>query len=118
MTQRSHYLHLLITDTVRAQIGGRLHRNKAKKLQQMILDHIAQRPCMFVIPGAILYSERFCRSNLDLVDVMRVPEGRENRVCEAQHQNVLCGFLAEKVIDSVCLFFAKRIADDAIELSR
>ena len=84
----------------------------------MILNHIAQRTCVFVISGAILDAERFCRRDLDLIDVVRVPKRREDRVGEAQHKNVLRGFLAEKVIDPVGLFFAKGIADDAIELAR
>jgi len=84
----------------------------------MVLDHVAQCAGVFVITGAILYSERFRGSNLDMVDVVRVPERREDRVCKAQHKDVLRGFLAEKVIDPVGLFFAKGIANDAIELSR
>src|SRR5207237_6572073 len=84
----------------------------------MILNHVAQCTRMFIIPGANLYSERFSCSNLDVIDVVPVPERREDRVCKAQHKDVLRCFLPQKVIDSVGLFFAKGIANDAIELSR
>ena len=84
----------------------------------MILHHIAQSACAFVEAGASLDPERFRRSDLHLVDVMGVPEGRENRVREPQYQNVLRGFLAEEMIDAVSLLFRKGIADDAVELAR
>src|SRR5438093_819184 len=70
----------------------------------MILNHIAQCTRMFIIPGAILYSERFRCSNLDVIDVVRVPEGREDRICKAQHKNVLRCFLPQKVIDCAKFF--------------
>ena len=83
----------------------------------MILDHIAQRTCVFVISGASSYAERLRRSDLDLIDIVRVPKGREDRVGEAQDQDVLCGFFPEKVVDPIGLFFAEGIVDDAIEFA-
>ena len=84
----------------------------------MILNHIAQRTCMFVISCTILYPERLRRRDLDLIDIVRVPKWRENRVCEAQDKDVLRGFFAEKMVDPIRLFFTEGIVDDAIELSR
>ena len=40
-----------------------------------------------------------------MIDIMPVPKGREDRVREAQDQNVLRRFLAEKMIDPIGLFF-------------
>ena len=62
--------------------------------------------------------QRFGGCDLDVIDVMRVPERRENRVRESQDQNVLRGFFSQKMIDPVSLLFGKGIADDAVEFSR
>ena len=117
MTQRSHDLDLFVANAVRAEVRRRLHRHKTEKLQQMILHHIAQRTCAFVISGASPYAERLRRGDLHLIDIVRVPKGREDRVGEAQDKNVLRGFFPEKVVDPVGLFFAEGIVDDAIEFA-
>lgn len=118
MTQRSHHLYLFITNAVCAEVRRRLHRHKTEKLQQMILDHIPQRACVFVISGASPYTERLRGGDLDLIDIVCVPKRREDRVSEAQDKDVLRGFFPEKVVDSVGLLLAEGVADDAIELSR
>ncbi len=84
----------------------------------MVLHHVAQRAGAFVITGATFDSERFRGGDLDMIDVMRVPERREDRVREAKHQNVLRRFLAEKMIDPVGLLFGEGIVDDAIQFAR
>src|SRR5437870_10671909 len=53
-----------------------------------------------------------------MVDVMRVPERCENRVRKSEDKNILCRFLAKKMVDPVGLLFVERTADDAIELAR
>ena len=81
----------------------------------MILHHVAQSARSFVEAGAHPNSERFRCRDLHLVDVVRVPEWRENRVRKSQYQNVLRGFLTEEMIDAISLLFAEGIADHAIE---
>ena len=83
----------------------------------MILHHVAQSACGFVVTGTTFHTERFCRRDLHMVDVVRVPERREDRVGKAKHKDVLRGFLPQKMIDSVRLLFGKRIAHGAIELA-
>ena len=63
---------------------------------------------------ALLHAECFGRGNLHVIDIPRVPKRFENRVAEAQHQNVLRRLLSEKVVNAVCLLFGERVADDAI----
>jgi hypothetical protein len=87
-------------------------------LEQVILHHVAQSARSFVVAGAHLNSERFRCRELHLVDVVRVPEGRENRVCKSQDQYVLRGFLAEEMINPISLLFGEGTADDAIEFPR
>ena len=66
-------------------------------------------PAVFVVTGAPFHAERFGRGDLDVIDVTRVPERFENRVGKTQNQNVLRGFLAEKMIDPIGLIFGKCI---------
>ena len=75
-------------------------------------------PGAFVVTGAAFHAERFRGGDLDVIDVARVPERLENRVGETQDQNVLRGFLAEKVIDPVGLIFGEGTLHDAIQLPR
>jgi len=53
-----------------------------------------------------------------VIDIPCVPKRFENRVGEAQHQNVLRRLLSEEVVNAVCLLFGERIADDAIQFAR
>ena len=48
-------------------------------------------------------AELFVDRDLDVVDVIAVPDRLEHAVGEAQHQDVLDGFLAEVMIDPVDL---------------
>src|ERR1700737_1799465 len=84
----------------------------------MILHHVAQRASRFVVTGPAFNAERFGGGDLEVIDVTRVPKRLENRVGEAQYQNVLRGFFAEEGIDAVGLFFTERIVDDAVEFAR
>ena len=84
----------------------------------MILHHVAQSTRSFVEAGAHLNSERFRCRDLHLIDVVRVPEGCEDRVRKSQDQNVLRGFFAEEMIDAISLLFGEGTADDAIEFPR
>src|SRR6266446_7539003 len=107
-----------VTNTIRAQVHRRLHCDKTKKLEQMVLHHVAQGAGALVKTGATFNSQSFGGRDLDVIDVMRIPKRRENRVRESQDQNVLRGFFSQKMIDSVSLLFGKGIADDAVKFSR
>ena len=84
----------------------------------MILHHVAQRACALVKPGATFNAQCFCRRDLHRVNVMRVPERRENRVRESHYQDVLCSFLAQEMVDAVGLLFGERVADHVIKFTR
>ena len=84
----------------------------------MILHHVAQRPGRFIITGASFHPERFRRRDLEVIDVARIPERLENRVRESQHQNVLRGLFAEKMVDAIGLIFVECVADDSIQFAR
>ena len=84
----------------------------------MVLHHVAQGASAFVIAGASPDAQRFRRRDLHMVDVVRVPQRRENGVGKSQNQDVLGRFLAEKMVDPIGLLFCKRIVDDTIKLAR
>jgi hypothetical protein len=84
----------------------------------MILHHVAQSARSFIEARARFDSERFRCGDLHLVDVVCIPQRRENRVCKSQDQNVLRGLFAEEMINAISLFFSEGIADDAIEFPR
>ena len=118
MTQRSYHFDLFVANAVSAKIRRRFHGRKAKELEQVVLYHVAQGACAFVIAGASPDTQRFSRRDLHMIDVVRVPQRRENRVGKPENEDVLGGFLAEKMVDSIGLLFCKRIVDNAIELAR
>src|SRR5207248_11056023 len=97
--QGTNDFHFFVANAVGAEIGGRFHCNEAKKLQQMVLHHVAQGAGGFVVPGASFYPECFCGGDLDVIDVTRVPDGLENRIREAENENVLCSLLPEQMTD-------------------
>ncbi len=84
----------------------------------MVLHHVAQSACAFVIACASPDAQRFRRRDLHMVDVVRVPQRRENRVSKPENEDVLGSFFAEKMVDPIGLLFSKRIVDDTIELAR
>src|SRR6266571_1044876 len=116
--ERSDDFDFLIANAVGAEIGWSFHRHQSKQLEQMTLHHVAQCPGLFIIAGPRFHPERFRRRDLEMIDVARVPERLENRVRESQHQNVLRGLFAEKMVDAVGLTFIERVVDDAIQLAR
>src|SRR5438046_1909749 len=113
-TQGTNDFHLFVANTVGAKIGGRFHCDKAKKLQQMVLHHVAQGAGGFVVPGAPFYPECFRGGDLDVIDVARVPDWLENRIGETENENVLRRLLPEKMIDAVSLIFGEDIGHDPI----
>ena len=55
---------------------------------------------------------------LYIVDVVTVPKRLENTVGEAERQNVLRGFLAQKVVDTVNLVLLEHRGIDTVQLAR
>ena len=116
--QRSHHLDLFVANTVSGQIRGWFHRDKTKKLQQMVLHHVAQGACAFVKACATPYAQRFRRCDLHMIDVVRVPKRRENGISEPQYQDILGSFFTKEMIDPIGLLFRKRTAHDPVKLAR
>ena len=69
----------------------------------MVRHHVAQRAGLVVEAAAMADAELFIDRDLDVVDMVAVPDRLEHAVGEAQHQDVLHRLLAEVVIDPVDL---------------
>ncbi len=64
-------------------------------------DHVAKRPGLLIEAGAALDVELLGDVDLDVGDVVAVPDGLEDPVREAQRQDVLRRLLAQEVVDPV-----------------
>ena len=115
---RAKDLELLVADRVRVERDRRLHADEGDQLQEMVLDDVAQGPGLFVVRGTLLDAERLRDGDLDVVDVLPVPDRLEDPVREPKHQDVLHRLLAEVVIDAEDLILAEDLVHDAGELRR
>ena len=104
---RAQQLGTFVADGVGGERGARLHGDGRHHLQQMILDHVAQRPGFLIISAAAFHADRFGGRDLHVIDVAAVPERFENAVAEAEGEDILDGFLTEVVIDAVDLAFVE-----------
>ena len=109
------HVDLLVAQLLGLVVDQRLHRDQAQQLQQVILHHVAQRARAVVIATAGPHPVVFRHRDLHVIDVAAVPDRLEQRVGEAQRQDVLHRLLAEIVIDAVDLAFVEHLAQLAIQ---
>ena len=95
--------------------GWRLHGHQRHHLQQVVLDHVAQRARAVVVVGAPLKGERLVPDDLDLLDVLPVPDRLEDAVGEAQAEHVLDRLLLEEVVDAVDRALRRRLCEQVVE---
>ena len=69
----------------------------------MVLEHVAQGAGLVVVVGPVLDAERLGDGDLNVVDVIAVPDRLEDRVGEAEDHDVLDGLFAQVVVDAVDL---------------
>ena len=110
-------LYLFVADALGLEGLGRLHSDQREHLEHMALEHIAQGAGLVVIAGAMLDAQRLGDGNLNVVDVIAVPERLENDVGEAEHQDVLDGLFAEVMVDAVNLGLLEAAADFVVQFN-
>src|SRR5581483_5184852 len=115
---RVQHLHLLVADGIGAEVGGRLHRRQRDELQQMVLEHVANRPRALVERRPPLDPDRLRDRDLDMVDELPVPDRLEDPVREAQGEQVLDRLLAEVVVDPVNLVLLEVRQELAVQRAR
>src|SRR3989442_1211619 len=73
----------------------------------MVLNHVAQRAGLFIISASTFNTDRLGVCNLNVIDVLPVPQRLENAVGKTEGENILNGFFAEIMINSINLFLSE-----------
>src|SRR5207245_784606 len=84
-------------------------------LEDVTLNHVAERSRRFIKTAAALDAKRFRSTDLHVIDVIPVPKRLENAVAKTQHEQVLNGVLAQIVIDAVDLLFVEDVEDNLVQ---
>jgi hypothetical protein len=92
-------LDLLVAHLVGREVDGRLHRQQAQELEHVVLDEVAQGARVVVVARARADADVLRRGDLDVADVVAVPQRLEQAVGEPERQHVLDGLLAQVVVD-------------------
>src|SRR5205823_5968928 len=87
-------------------------------LQQMVLNHVANRSRLFVKATAPLHTETLGQRDLHAANVGSIPDRLEKQIGEARVKNVMHRLLAEKVIDAKNRRLAEDAVQDGVELAR
>ena len=93
------HLDLLPAQLLRVERDGLLHRGQRHQLQQVVLDDVAGGADAVVVPGPATDPDVLGLGDLDVVDVVVVPDRLVQLVGEPQRQQVLDGLLAQVMVD-------------------
>ena len=115
---RLEHLELLVAQAVGVERRRRLHRQQRQQLEHVVLDQVAQRAGALVVAGAPPDPDVLGGSDLDVVDVVAVPDRLEQRVGEPQRHQVLDRLLAEVVVDPEDLRLVEHLEHLRVELAR
>ena len=84
----------------------------------MVLEHVPHHAGLLVIAGPVLDADGLGGGDLDVVHVLAVPHGLEDRVREAEDEDVLDGLLAEVVVDAEDLVLGEVLVHQPVQLPR
>ena len=96
----------------------RLHRDEAEHVEQMGDDHVAVGAGVLVEAGAVVDGERLRHVDLDVVDVVAVPDRLEHAVREPQRDQVLDRLAAEEVVDPEHALLGEDAVHQRVQLAR
>jgi hypothetical protein len=71
---RAQHLDLLVAQRLGGHGGWRFHGHQGEQLQEMALDHVAHGPGTVVVIRTAPDTQRFGLGDLDVVDVVTVPQ--------------------------------------------
>ena len=109
-------LGLLVAHRIGIEGDRRLHRCQGEQLEEVIGNHVPQRPGCFVKAAALFHAYSLRGGDLHAVDELPVPQRFRNAVCEPEHHQVLHRLLAQVVIDAVDLLLAQDFLELAVQL--
>ena len=101
-TERSSFSFSSRTSSA-PKVAGSSIADEREHLQQVVLHHVAHDAGRVVELPAPLDADLLGHRDLHVVDVLAVPQRLEDRVAEAEHQDVLDRLLAEVVVDAEAL---------------
>src|SRR5208283_659752 len=107
---------LFVADFIGVEGDGRFHGGHGKELEKMVGNHVAESAGGFIEAAAMLDPDGFGGGNLDMVDVMAVPERFDDVVGEAEDHDVLDRLFAEVMVDAVDLLFGEDLLEVVVEL--
>ena len=113
--QAPQQVELAVTDVLGGERPRGLHGDHGQHLEDVVLHHVPASPGFLVVPGAGANALLLGHRELNVINVLRVPERLEHRIGEAQDQQVLHGLLSEVVIDPEDLRFLERTRQDFVD---
>src|SRR5437764_630548 len=108
--------HFLVANCIGVEGNWRLHCNQRQQLQHMILHHIADSSCLFVVAATTFYPQIFRHRNLHAVNVATVPDWLKDAISQAEDEDVLHGLLTQIMVDTIDLLFFEDLANLTIQL--
>ncbi len=109
-------LYLFVPDAFGVNGARRFHKREREHLHYVVLHDVAQCTRFFVEISAFFDANCLGHRYLDVVDVIARPQWLENRVGEAQSEDVLHGFFAEIMVDTVNLVLVEYLVQGGVEL--
>src|SRR5215472_18618596 len=86
--------------------------------QHVVLNHIPNRPSLFIEAAATVYAEPFGHRDLHAFDVVAVQGVFKERISETEIEEVLDGFFSEVVVDTKNGMLRKVDAECVVERLR
>ncbi len=117
-TRRCEHLHLLVLQEARLVPDRRLHGQECDDLQQVVLEHVADRTDRVVERAPALHADLLRHRDLHAADVAPVPDRFEQGVREAEDEEVLDGLLAEVVVDAEDVLLGEHLMQHLVQFER
>ena len=115
---RAEDLAGLLDDRAPVERGRRLHGHEAEHVEEVRDDHVAVGAGLLVEAGAVVDRERLRDVDLDVVDVVLVPDRLEHAVGEAQRDQVLDRLAPEEVVDPEDALLVEDAVHELVERDR
>src|SRR3954464_2833491 len=82
----------------------------------MILHHITQRTSLLIISTTVFNTNIFGSGNLNVINVVAVPNRFKKRIGKTKRKNILNGFFSKVMVDPVDLFFLEYLSEPDIQI--
>ena len=116
--QRADDLELFVPHRIRFELRRRLHGDETQQLHEVVLHHVPHGARLVVIAAAPADSHGLGHGDLDVIDILRVPQRFEQHVAEADGHQVLHRLLAEVMVDPVDLRLVEMLGQHGVERLR